>query len=105
LKPASLCFNNFLGRPPTSAIRFAEGGNMAFFETAKTWLRQLTEVGLLLVALGIVLQLLFGKAVAFLTGDIVNNLIVLIKALGDQGVVGLIALAIILWLFAKRSPG
>jgi hypothetical protein len=78
---------------------------MAFFDMAKTWLRQLTEVGLLLVALGIVLQLLFGKAVAFLTGDIVNNLIVLIKALGDQGVVGLIALAIILWLFAKRSPG
>ena len=78
---------------------------MAFFDMAKTWLRQLTEVGLLLVALGIVLQLLFGKAVAFLTGDIVNNLIVLIKALGDQGVVGLIALAIILWLFSKRSPG
>ncbi len=78
---------------------------MAFFDMAKTWLRQLTEVGLLLVAFGIVLQLLFGKAVAFLTGDIVNNLIVLIKALGDQGIVGLIALAIILWLFAKRQPG
>ena len=78
---------------------------MAFFDAGKAWLRQLTEVGLLLVALGIVLQLLFGKAVAFLTGDIVNNLIVLIKALGDQGVVGLIALAIILWLFSKRSPG
>ena len=78
---------------------------MAFFDMAKTWLRQLTEVGLLLVALGIVLQLLFGKAVAFLTGDIVNNLLVLIKALGDNGIVGLVALAIILWLFAKRSPG
>ncbi len=77
---------------------------MNFFDTAKTWLRQITEIGLLLVALGIVIQLLFGNAVAFVTGDIVTNLIVLIKALGDSGVVGLIALAVIVWLFSKRAP-
>ncbi len=77
---------------------------MNFFDTAKTWLRQITEIGLMLVALGIILQLLFGNAVAFLTGDIVTNLIVLIKALGDSGVVGLIALAVIVWLFSKRVP-
>ncbi len=77
---------------------------MNFFDTAKTWLRQITEIGLMLVALGIVLQLLFGNAVAFLTGDIVTNLITLIKALGDSGVVGLIALAVIVWLFSKRVP-
>ena len=77
---------------------------MNFFDTAKTWLRQITEIGLLLVALGIVLQLLFGNAVAFLTADIVTNLITLIKALGDSGVVGLIALAVIVWLFSKRVP-
>ncbi len=78
---------------------------MNFFDTAKKWLRELTEIGLLLVALGIVLQLLFGKAVSFVTGDIVNNLIALIQALGDNGVVGLIALAVIIWLFSKRAPG
>ncbi len=78
---------------------------MNFFDTAKTWLRQITEIGLLLVALGIVLQLLFGKAVSFVTGDIVTNLIALIQALGDNGVVGLIALAVIVWLFSKRVPG
>ncbi len=77
---------------------------MNFFDTAKTWLRQIIEIGLMLVALGIILQLLFGNAVAFLTGDIVTNLIVLIKALGDSGVVGLIALAVIVWLFSKRVP-
>ncbi len=78
---------------------------MNFFDTAKKWLRELTEIGLLLVALGIVLQLLFGKAVAFVTGDVVINLIALIQALGDNGVVGLIALAVIIWLFSKRAPG
>ncbi len=78
---------------------------MNFFGTAKNWLRELTEIGLLLVAFGIVIQLLFGKAAGFMTGDIVINLIALIQALGDNGVVGLIALAVILWLFAKRKPG
>ncbi len=75
---------------------------MDALDTVKSWLRQLTEVGLILVALGIVLQLLFGSTVSFVTGDIVANLIALIKALGDNGVVGLIALAIIVWLFSKK---
>jgi hypothetical protein len=78
---------------------------IAYFDKLKDWLRQLTEVGLLLVALGIVLQLLFGKSVSFITGDIVVNLMGLIKGLGDNGIIGLIALAIILWLFSKRNPG
>jgi hypothetical protein len=78
---------------------------MAYFDKMKDWLRQLTEVGLLLVALGIVLQLLFGPSVSFITGDIVVNLMGLIKGLGDNGIIGLIALAIILWLFSKRNPG
>lgn len=75
------------------------------FEKLKKWIYQFTEIGLLLVALGIVLQILFGQTVAFVTGDVVGNLITLIKSLGDQGVVGLIALGIIVWLFSKRTPG
>ncbi len=75
------------------------------WEKIKHWLRQIIEIGLLLVALGIVLQLLFGQSVSFVTGDIVNNLITMIKALGDNGVVGLIALAIIIWLFSNRRVG
>ncbi len=77
---------------------------MELLERVKRWVGQITELGLLLVALGIVLQILFGATVAFITGDIVGNLITLITALGDNGVVGLIALAIILWLFSKRAP-
>ena len=50
------------------------------------------------------IQVLIGPKVAFL-GDVVGNLLMLIKALGDNGLVGLIAIAIILWLFSKRSPG
>ena len=74
------------------------------FEKMKKWIYQFTEIGLLLVALGIVLQILFGQTVAFMTGDVVGNLVALIKSLGDQGVVGLIALGVIVWLFSKRTP-
>ena len=71
-------------------------------ERIKRWIGQITELGLLLIALGIVIQILFGDAASFLTADIVGNLISLIKALGDNGLVGLIALAIILWLYVGR---
>ena len=73
-------------------------------EKVKKWIGQITELGLLLVALAIVAQILVGDNLGFF-GDIVGNLIAIINQLGDNGLVGLIAIVIILWLFAKRSPG
>jgi hypothetical protein len=75
-----------------------------WIEKAKRWLGQITELGLLLIALAIVLQILVGPQLAFFD-NVVSNLINIISQLGDNGVVGLIAIAIILWLFAKRNPG
>lgn len=72
------------------------------FDKAKGWIVRITELGLLLVALGIVLQILFGTAVPFLGGDIVGNLIKLLNSLGSNGVVGLIAIAIVLYLFNRK---
>lgn len=77
---------------------------MTFLDKVKGWLAQIVEVGLLLIALGIVLQVLLGSKMMFL-GDVVGNLTGMIAQLGQNGLVGLIAIAIILWLFAKRSPG
>jgi hypothetical protein len=76
---------------------------MDVLQRVKGWLSELTEVGLLLVALGIVLGILFGNQVPFIGGDIVGNLTGLIKSLGDNGLVGLIALSIILYLFMKKG--
>ncbi len=73
-------------------------------DQVKRWLGQITEIGLLLVALAIVAQILVGDNLGFFN-DVVGNLIAIINQLGDSGLVGLIAIAIILWLFAKRSPG
>lgn len=69
----------------------------------KRWLIQLTELGLLVVALFVVLQILFGPDPGFLIANVVGNLLALIKSLGDSGLVGLIAIGIILWLFSKRA--
>ena len=68
----------------------------------KGWIGALTEVALMLLALGIVLALLAGPQVPFL-GNVVANIVSLIDNLGKAGVTGLIALGVILWLFSKRS--
>jgi hypothetical protein len=68
----------------------------------KSWIGALTEVALMLLALGITLALLAGPQVPFL-GNVVGNILNLVKELGSNGIVGLIALGVIVWLFSKRS--
>jgi hypothetical protein len=75
---------------------------MHFLEEIKKWLGEITEIALLLIALGIVIEILFGSTVPFF-GGIVANLTGLLSTLGENGLVGLIALAIILFLFYRRK--
>jgi ABC-type enterochelin transport system permease subunit len=67
----------------------------------KKWLAEITEISLLLIALGVAVEILFSGTVPFFSG-IVPNLINIIKSLGDNGLVGLIALGIIVYLFNKK---
>ena len=75
---------------------------MHFLETVKKWLGEITEISLLLIAIGIVVEILFGKTVPFF-GGIVTNLTALLNTLGENGLVGLIALSIILFLFHRKK--
>ena len=75
---------------------------MRFFEEIKKWLGEITEIFLLLIAVGIAVEILFGSNVIFF-GQVVANLTALIKSLGDNGLVGLIALSIIFYLFYRRK--
>jgi len=68
----------------------------------KGWIGGLTEIGLMLLALAIVAALLVGGTLPFF-GSVVTNMVGLVKELGNNGLVGLIALGVILWLFSKRS--
>jgi len=56
----------------------------------------------MLLALAIVAALLVGNNVPFF-GAVVTNITSMVKELGANGLVGLIALGLILWLFSKRS--
>ena len=39
------------------------------------WIRSITEIGLALIALGVVLQILFGAAVPFIGLDVVGSVV------------------------------
>ena len=75
---------------------------MRMLEETKKWLSEITEIALLLVALGIVIEILFGSTVPFF-GGIVANLTALLKTLGENGLIGLIALGVIVWLLRKKQ--
>lgn len=74
---------------------------MHFLEETKRWLGEITEIALLLIALGITVEILFGTKVLFF-GSVVTNLTALLSTLGENGIVGLIALGIILFLFHRK---
>jgi len=71
-------------------------------DTVKNWLKQITEVGLLLIAAAVVLEVIFGSAVPFIGVGILDNIIALTAQLGQDGLVGIIAIGIIFWLYMRR---
>jgi ABC-type enterochelin transport system permease subunit len=75
---------------------------MDALNAVKGWIGALTEVTLMLLALGIALALLAGPQVPFI-GNVVSNIMSLVGDLGKNGIVGLIALGLILWLFSNRK--
>ena len=75
---------------------------MDALNAVKTWIGALTEVVLMLLALAIVCAMLVGVNLPFF-GNVVTNIMTLVGDLGKNGLVGLIALALILWLFANRK--
>ena len=72
-------------------------------QNMKSWIGALTDLGLTLLALGIVCALLVGGANIPFFGNVAANISAFVKDLGSQGLVGLIALGFILWLFSNRS--
>lgn len=74
---------------------------MRLLEEVKRWLGEIIEIALLLIAIGIICDILFGTSVPFFA-QIVPNLTNVLNNFGDNGLVGLIAMGIILWVFYRR---
>lgn len=75
---------------------------MKGIETVKGLVAELTELGLMLLALAIVLALLIGTNLPFF-GAVTANIMAWVKDLGSNGLVGLITLGIVFWLFSNRK--
>ena len=61
--------------------------------------KKFTEIGIALLALGMVMQVIFGKVVPFVGGDIIGNIMNIVAMLGAQGLVGLVAIGVIWAIF------
>ena len=66
-------------------------------------LKHLTEAAVAILALAVVLQVLFGPNVAFFPVDVVGNVVSITKSLGSQGLVGLVALGVLIALFTRQK--
>ena len=71
-------------------------------DKALGWMRSLTELGLAVIALGVVLQIIFGAALPFIGIDIVGSVVALVKLLGQEGFVGLIAIWVLWGIYSKN---
>ncbi len=74
---------------------------MDALQRVRTWIGSLTDILVSLLALAIVAALLVGANLPFF-GSVPANIMALVKSLGDAGLVGLITLGIIIWLFTER---
>ena len=77
-------------------------GSNPMLEKATGWIRSLTETGLALVALGVVLQILFGAAVPFIGIDVIGSVTSLVKSLGSEGLVGLVAVWVLWGIYTNK---
>ena len=66
------------------------------------WIKKLTEAGVSLLALAIVMQIIFGKAVPFIGVDVIGNITAIVGTLGAQGLVGLASVGVIYAIFTRK---
>ena len=65
------------------------------------YLNKFLELGVLLLAVSVIAEILFGPNVAFFGTKVTSNLIDLLNNLGDQGIAALIVIFAILFVYRK----
>ena len=77
-----------------------QGVNM--LDNVKSWLKEIAEVGLLVIAVAVVLEIIFGSAVPFFGIGILSNITALAASLGSDGLIGIITIGLVVWLYMRR---
>jgi|TARA_X000001036_G_scaffold351880_1_gene332889 hypothetical protein len=65
------------------------------------YLNKFLEVGVLLLAVSVIAEILFGPNVAFFGSKVTANLISLLNSLGEQGVAALIIVFAVIFAYRK----
>ena len=77
---------------------------MEFITKLKEWGSSITELGIIVIALAVILQILFGSATTpFLGVDVISNITNVVAQLGNQGLIGLVSIAVIAWIFTRKN--
>ena len=69
--------------------------------TITKYLNKFLEVGILLLAISVIAEIVFGPNVAFFGSQVTTNLINLLNALGEQGIAALIIVLAVMFAYRK----
>tara|TARA_B100000470_G_C19559114_1_gene288334 strand:- start:226 stop:462 length:237 start_codon:yes stop_codon:yes gene_type:complete len=65
------------------------------------YLNKFLELGVVLLAVSVIAEILFGPNVPFFGSQVTNNLITLLNNLGEQGVAALIIVFAVIFVYRK----
>ena len=69
--------------------------------TVRYYLNKFIELGVLLLAVSVMAEILFGPDVAFFGSQVTKNLISLLNSLGEQGIAALIVVFAVIFTYRK----
>ena len=69
--------------------------------TIKYYLNKFIELGVLLLAVSVIAEILFGPDVAFFGSQVTTNLITLLNSLGEQGIAALIIVFAVIFVYRR----
>ena len=73
----------------------------AWITKIRYYLRQFIELGVLLLAVSVLAEILFGPNVAFLGSQVTKNLVALLNSLGESGIAALIIVFAVIFTYRK----
>ena len=78
---------------------------MEFLTKISTWAKQLTEVGISVIALGVVLEVLFKGAVIPFWPEVsvVDNIMGILGSLSNEGLLGLVGAFVLYHILKKKA--
>ena len=72
-----------------------------WISTVKYYLNKFIELGVLLLAVSVLAEILFGPDVAFFGSQVTKNLISLLNSLGEQGIAALIVVFAVIFTYRR----